>query len=271
MNKIISTLLAISAVCFLSCKENTPNKKDIVKKEILPTSLGEPNIDVDKLTTDFRNWWTYHSKNISLETDFIAVNETSTEITKLEFLESLVTGNFVPIKLKKNGVEQYYKLYKLTNDTDQSIRSTIINTSAVVLNRFKMVGQQFPDFNFVDLDGDTFDNQNSLGKVTVIKCWFINCVACVKEFPELNQYVSKQEGNKEIQFISLAIDGKSALQKFVKKKPFSYSIIPEQKEFMETALNVYEYPTHFIIDKNGIIEKVYTSADHLIQYLNNKY
>lgn len=268
MKKLNLFILSVFLVCIISCKEN---KEDIDKNDIKQTSFGEPNVNVDNLTMEFTNWWNYHSKNIALEKDFNALNENSEKISKSDFIENLVTGNYIPVKLKNDEDELYYKLFKLNDRVEKSIRSTIKSTSSVVLNHLKMEGKLFPDFNFVDLDGNKYDNQNSFGKTTVIKCWFINCKACIEEFPMLNQFVEKHNGDKGMQFISLAFENKTDLQKFIKNKPLSYAVIPEQKEFMEKSLNVNQYPTHFIVDENGLIEKVFTKANDMIDYLDGNY
>jgi thiol-disulfide isomerase/thioredoxin len=44
------------------------------------------------------------------------------------------------------------------------------------------------------------------GKIVVIKCWYIHCAACIKEFPEVNNLVRKYKDRKDIIFISLAED-----------------------------------------------------------------
>jgi len=57
-------------------------------------------------------------------------------------------------------------------------------------------------------------------------------------------------------FVSLAFDTKDELTKFLKKRPFIYSIVPDQEEFMREVLNLHMYPTHYIINKQGLITKV---------------
>ena len=70
-------------------------------------------------------------------------------------------------------------------------------------------------------------------------------------------------------FISLAYDQKEALDSFLLKKPFRYAVVPDQKQFEFYDLDVKEYPTHFIIDGNGIIRKVVTKADEMIDALEH--
>jgi cytochrome oxidase Cu insertion factor (SCO1/SenC/PrrC family) len=97
----------------------------------------------------------------------------------------LTTGGFVPIKIKtENTTQNTYQLYT-TDNTD--ISATIKAQSETELSYLKRVGKKFPDFNFTDLNGQNITSLNTKGKHIIIKTWFINCTACVKEFPELNE------------------------------------------------------------------------------------
>jgi hypothetical protein len=51
---------------------------------------------------------------------------------------------------------------------------------------FKMEGTPIPGFNFTDLNDKVYNQSTTRGKIVILKCWFIHCVACLKEFPELN-------------------------------------------------------------------------------------
>ena len=132
-----------------------------------------------------------------------------------------------------------------------------------------MEGTYFPDFKFTDLNGEKYNSDNTKGKTLILKCWFINCKPCIAEFPELNQLVERNSDQEDILFISLAMDSKENLDKFLAKKAFRYKTIPNQREFMEKTLNIKLYPTHFIIDKNGLIEKVVNKSSELISYLKD--
>jgi len=222
-----------------------------------------PNTNFKDLEINYMEWWTYHSKNIVLSSDFIPIDQNSKIIDKDNFLKSLTTGTFIPLKLKSTDSLSYYQLFKLDKTADKSIGKTIKNVSIKSYKHFKMEGAKFPDFNFTDLNGSIYTNENTKGKIIVLKCWFISCKPCVAEFPELNKLVKKYQNRKDIIFISLAFDSKKAIQDFLIKKPFSYDIIPNQKEFMEDKLKIYSYPTHFIIDKKGVVQKVVNKADEM--------
>src|SRR6476620_8522768 len=110
-----------------------------------------------------------------------------------------------------------------------------------------MEGKQMPAFDFKDLDGKQYTTANTKGKVVVLKCWFINCFACVQEFPQLNRLVSSFQNKKDPLFVSLASDSKPALTSFLIKRPFSYAVVPNAGKYMNDALKISAYPTHLLI------------------------
>ena len=135
---------------------------------------------------------------------------------------------------------------------------------------FKMEGNNIPDFHFTDLNGKVYDKLSTKGKIVVLKCWFIHCVACVREFPELNKLVDENQNRRDLLFISLAIDTRKDLQKFLEQKEFKYAVIPEMENYLTNKLNITEYPTHFLIDKNGKILKVVNRIDELTPFLTKQ-
>jgi len=255
-------LLLILILCLTSCKENKNSQIENAR-----ISSQHPNVDFNSLELDHKKWWTYHYNNISLSSEFIAMNDKSEVINKSDFLEELTTGNYIPLKLETLDSLETFKLFKLESTADIRIRTSIKSTSALIFKHFKMEGTSFPDFRFADLNGKEYTNDNTKGKIIIIKCWFINCEPCIAEFPELNQLVEEHKNREDILFISLATDSKSDLDKFLSKKVFKYETIPNQEEFMEKTLGVRQYPTHFIVNKNGKIEKVVNKSSELISYL----
>lgn len=255
--KYIFTTLLIS-IFLLSCQDKS-----------VKASITEPKIDLNELENDFMKWWNYHSSEISLANDFIGLNEVSDTINKKDFLTKLTSGNYIVLKLESKDENILYKLYSLNLKSDKSIKNTIINESLINLKHYEMEGENFPEFNFVDLNGNNFSNENLKGKMVIYKTWFINCQACVAEFPELNELVKKNKNNKEIVFISLALDEKDKLDSFLKRKDFKYEIVPNQKELIVEKLNLTTYPTHIVVDKNGVIIKVVNKASEMIDFLEN--
>jgi len=68
-------------------------------------------------------------------------------------------------------------------------------------------------------------------------------------------------------FLSLAIDDKASLKSFLKKTKFDYQTVASQASYMSDKLKVNEYPTHFLVDKEGKVVKVTNSAEELETFL----
>ena len=231
---------------------------------------GQPEVNVESLQKDFTKWWTYYNERIDLSSDFIAIDNSSNIISKEAFLQILITGKYIPVKLiSKDTSKIYYKIYKLIETADKGIKDAIKYASIVEYEHYKMAGQKFPKFSFKDLNGRLYTNDNTKGKFVVLKCWYINCKACVAEFPGLNEIVNQYKNRDDIVFVSLAFDKADALNEFLLKKPFNYATVSDQKLYLMDTLKVSLYPTHFIIDRNGDIIKVVNRAVSLKTILAN--
>ncbi len=259
MNKRAVFYLLVLILVSFSCSKKQEKTEDV-----------QLEIDLKSLETDFMTWWTYHSKNIMLSSDFTPVDQNSKNISKEDFLKELTTGNFIPLKIKSKSDNIVYKLFRLNQNANKGISGTIKNISTISYNHFKMEGRSFPSFDFTDLNGNLYTNENTKGKIVILKYWFISCKPCVAEFPELNLLVKKYQNRNDILFISLAFDSKKALQDFLIKKPFSYAVVPDQREFMEAILIIHSYPTHFVIDKKGTIKKVVNKVDEMLPAFNKE-
>jgi peroxiredoxin len=227
------------------------------------TKYGEPEVDPIAIQSKFMDWWSYQYKNIMLSRDFVALDETSKETTKEAFLKELLEGNSIPIRLHANDSLIYYKLFKIEPTSDTSIKATIMQSAFDEYEHFKMEGKPFPKFNFTDLNGNIVSNETMKGKIIVIKCWYIHCAACVKEFPDVNKLAEKYIGRKDIVFMSLAEDTPQQLKVFLAKKPLSYSVVPNMKIYMNEILNLNAFPTHFILNREGKIAKVLPNYESL--------
>ncbi|MEN2402184.1 TlpA disulfide reductase family protein [Flavobacterium sp. MC2016-06] len=227
------------------------------------TKYRNPEVDPVQIQDKFEDWSAYQSKKIMLSRDFIALDSQSKEITKEAFLDELTKGNFIPIRLLSDDGNYYYKLFKILPNSDTSIKATIAQEAFDAYHNFKMEGTAFPKFSFKDLNGNLVSNETMKGKIIVIKCWYIHCAACIKEFPKVNALVSKYKDRKDILFVSLAEDTPEQLKVFLAKRPLSYSVIPNMKVYMNETLQLNAFPTHFILNKEGVIKKVVSNYESL--------
>jgi peroxiredoxin len=105
-------------------------------------------------------------------------------------------------------------------------------------------------FTAKGLDGKTYDLAALKGKAVVLNFWFIGCPPCRQEIPSLNTLV-KEFAKKDVVFLALALDDEKDLKEFLKKSPFTYTIVPKASEVSQ-KYGVEGYPTHIVIDRNGM-------------------
>ena len=118
----------------------------------------------------------------------------------------------------------------------------------------RMKGEPFPAFELTTLDGKTYTKDQLKGKIFLVNFWFTRCGPCIMEMPEMNEMV-KEFQDDGIIFLAPTFDDESQVRKFLEKREFIYESIPDVKDFC-VEMNVRSYPTHFVVNREGIIDKV---------------
>lgn len=211
------------------------------------------------------SYWDYHNKYVKLDRDYIAMDESQTIISKKEFLNRIIKNNYLPLRIQTKDINQY-KLYKIPESAEPDIKRIVIQEANQNLQNLLQENRQIGKFDFIDIEGKIYNNENTQGKVIVIKCWYIGCVACVAEFPDVNRIVRKYNKTENILFLSLAFDKKEILKKFLIKNPLKYNVISDQKKYLLDDLGVNIFPTHLII-KDGVILKRVNNFEDLEIFL----
>lgn len=118
-----------------------------------------------------------------------------------------------------------------------------------------LVNKPINDFELTDLTNKKWNSMGLRGRVLVINFWFTACKPCIQEMPHLNKLVEEYKNN-EVVFLAPAPESESQIKKFLKKYSFDYNIVPSSIDLI-TAMNIENFPTHLIIDKEGIIRQVF--------------
>ncbi|MCT4699154.1 TlpA family protein disulfide reductase [Tenacibaculum haliotis] len=226
----------------------------------------ESAINTDNVQESFENWNAYNKQNIDLMSTFIPLDNKGAIMDKGIFLVSLRTGAYIAIKSINEKNEIQYQLTNIEDPTSIKIKKSMVSKATIAYQYFKMEGKKLPRYDFVDLEGTSHNKADTEGKIVVLKCWFITCKVCVEEFPQLNALVDKYKDD-DIEFVSLAFDEKDKLVEFLKTKPFKYTTVPNQKKYMAKKLKVKQYPTHLIVDANGVILKMVNNVKTLTSEL----
>jgi thiol-disulfide isomerase/thioredoxin len=241
MKKNILFILILLALIYSSCKNEA--------------KFGTPSVQPEVVFKNFQSFWAYKNAEIRLYEDFIGLDETSKTISRAEFYKTIATGDYFPIRLTSTDGKTYYKLHKLNPEMDKDIIQTVKNWAITEYDYYLVEGTPLPTYNFVDLDGKVYTKESTKGKIVVLKCWFIKCVPCVAEMPTLNRIKEEYQNRDDILFLSLCMEPHAELKTFMETTKFDYTQIGDQKNYFKNKLHVQSFPTHFVLNKHGMIVK----------------
>jgi peroxiredoxin len=230
-------------------------------------NYGKPVVKTAAILKSFTDFLIYQDEQLNLAEQFIAVDTASNIISKDSFLYLLLSGNYLPVKSNANDGYTYFQLYYLKGTDHADIRLTLKEWASQQYKYFRMEGQPLPGLNFTDINGNTYNAASTKGKIVVLKFWFIGCVPCVEEMPALNEIVNEYKNRDDIIFLSLAMDSKEQLSAFLAKKTFNYAVVAGQRNYMLEELKIANYPTHLIINKEGLVTHVFGKYEDMSKAL----
>lgn len=121
-------------------------------------------------------------------------------------------------------------------------------------------GKPAPLSPLKDTDGKAYTFADFKGKVIVVDVWATWCCSCIEKMPKFMQLKDEFRENKNIVFLTISIDRKSAhdrWQKAIKENNMTEMLnlisIPSENSHFETEYHVVGVPRYFIIDKEGQI------------------
>lgn len=195
-------------------------------------------------------------KQIMFDGESIPVyNIKGKRIRGMEMMEAMMSGNYTPdFYMDKSKEIKVAVLRMATEDEKKMMKKMQAQMSGQ--SQSELIGTDASIFSATDINGNEYSLNSLKGKIIVMNFWFVECKPCVMEMPELNKLVENYK-NKDVIFLGFATNDKSKIDSFLKKKDFSYNIIPNSKK-IATDYKVSGYPTHIIIDENSKI--VYSTS-----------
>jgi thiol-disulfide isomerase/thioredoxin len=167
----------------------------------------------------------------------------------VEWKQLLQTGSYAIKQVTERNGEPVFIISQLTEEQ----RSRNLERSPrPTETAFFTTGNKFAPFKTKDITGKKYNIKELAGKVIVINFWFINCPPCRREIPELNDLVKRYANDTSVVFIAIALDSRSDLKTFLKENPYNYNIIDDGSS-LAGKYGVTAFPTHVILDKQGIV------------------
>ena len=156
-----------------------------------------------------------------------------------------------------------FQMEKSTEGNEQRIYLVKVDTSKMNQRQEQMeqknemmakeaVGKIATPFELNDINGKKYALQDLKGKVVVLNFWFVACVPCQHEMPELNKLKEKYKG-KDVVFLAIGNDNTKEIKKFLKTNTFNYTLLSDGNKTARDY-KVSSYPTSMVIDKSGMIK-----------------
>ncbi len=133
-----------------------------------------------------------------------------------------------------------------------------------------LVGCKAPEFDVITIGGQRLRLSALRGKVVVLNFWFIGCAPCIAELPALNRLVEDYKG-KDVVFVAFGRDSDLDIREFLEKKEFKYDVVSSDYDFARTYCILNGWPTSMVLDKQGVLRKVFTGGFVNEQALTHAY
>jgi len=166
--------------------------------------------------------------------------------------------NFYDANKNKISADQFNHLHakgtfvsqQHTNE-DGSQEVSLINISA---HSKTLENTLVPNFQLIDIEGNAFSKKDIEGKVTVLTFWMTASFACAQELNAMNELAQKYDKNDSFEWLALALDQSADLSRFLRGRKLDFTFVSDQESFAQ-QLGILAYPTHLIIDKDGMVKR----------------
>ncbi|WP_171037861.1 TlpA family protein disulfide reductase [Dyadobacter luticola] len=232
------SLMLVASVIFAACSNDK-------------VELGKPVVGSGEAYANFANYWQYYSNHLKFYKNFEAFDTDARQMPADSFMAKYSTGKYAVYKYIARDTVVQYKLEKLKPDVEENIINQLRAQAFTDYRSYQKKGKPLVGFNYVDLDGKSYTPENTRGKFVIMKFWFVGCVPCVQEMPELNEIVAKNKNRNDILFLSIALDPEPNLRKFLAKTKFDYKTVGNKKDYVADTLLINQFPTHLVIGKDG--------------------
>jgi peroxiredoxin len=133
------------------------------------------------------------------------------------------------------------------------------NSDAVSSEPAAVAGHPAPDFELKNLAGESIRLSDYQGTPVIVNFWATWCPPCRAEFPDF-QKVSVEQGDKLV-IIGVnytASDSPELVPGFVDEFGITFPIVLDETGETVKTYRVVGLPTTVFIDRNGIIQEVFT-------------
>lgn len=125
---------------------------------------------------------------------------------------------------------------------------------AVLSQSSYKLGDKMGDYTVTDVMGNTYTFSELLKekKAIVLNFWFIDCMPCQMEFPNLQNAYDEYSDDVAVIAINPVDNKETDIQKFANNNSITLPMVAGESDWV-TAFNVQGFPTTVVIDRYGNI------------------
>ena len=118
-------------------------------------------------------------------------------------------------------------------------------------------GTKGSDFALPDFKGNSYSLKSFEGKIVVIDFWAQWCPLCQKELPFIEKLYQNLKNDPEVVLLSITMSKPDVISVFVKKYKYTFPVLFDEGGKVMQEFGAMAIPHVVVIDKTGIISKVY--------------
>jgi len=117
-------------------------------------------------------------------------------------------------------------------------------------------GDKAPDFELVDLEGNTHRLSDYKGQGVFLNFWGTWCEPCKKEMPAMErQYQQFKDKGVQVLAVNIA-QSNFEVQKFVDEYDLTFPVVIDKTKSVMQAYNVGQLPASFLVSPDGKVKRI---------------
>ena len=135
---------------------------------------------------------------------------------------------------------------------------TIYNNLSKETNEVLKVGDEAPDFELVDMNGETHQLSEYKGQGVFLNFWGTWCKPCEREFPLMDkQYQVFKDQGVQILAVNIA-ESDFVVQGYIDQRNLTFPVLIDKTKSVMGSYNINPLPTTILINPDGKIVKIIT-------------
>ena len=130
-------------------------------------------------------------------------------------------------------------------------------------------GNLAPNFNLKKIDGGQLELSSLKGKAVLIDFWDTWCPPCRKALPHLQEISDAYAGDLVVVGVAMGRDGEDKVRAYVQDNNLTFEFVladAPQYTVMRDFGGVQSIPTTFLVDRDGVIQNIWTGAMPKAEY-----